>query len=117
MNITRDIGKSQHEVHEKYQSNFHRECISKCFFEPRTGIRCCYGRTSDICALPLPMKTHTLGAGHFVELKFFSRVKINAINWPALDVWFLIALQLIKYCSANEEAPKAQNFFFGPSLL
>ena len=32
------------------------------------------------------MKTHTLGAGQFVELKFFSRVKINSVNWPALEV-------------------------------
>ena len=35
-------------------------------------------------------KTHTLGAGQFVELKFFSRVscrvKMNAVNWPALEV-------------------------------
>ena len=31
-------------------------------------------------------KTHTLGAGQFVELKFFSRVKINSVNWPALEV-------------------------------
>ena len=31
-------------------------------------------------------KTHTLGAGQFVELKFSSRVKINSVNWPALEV-------------------------------
>ena len=31
-------------------------------------------------------KTHTLGAGQLVELKFFSRVKINSVNWPALEV-------------------------------
>ena len=34
---------------------------------------------------------------------FLSRVKMNSINWPALNVWVFVA-QLVEHCSVNAEA-------------
>ena len=38
-----------------------------------------------------------------VEVVNSSRVKMNSINWPALNIWVFIA-QLVEHCSANAEA-------------
>ena len=50
-------------------------------------------------------------------MSFLSRVKMNSINWPALNIRVFIA-QLVERCSANAEAMgsnpvEAPKFFFG----
>ena len=39
----------------------------------------------------------------YFYVSFLSRVKVNATNWPAPNVWVFIA-QLVEHCSANVEA-------------
>ena len=51
---------------------------------------------------------------------FLLLVKMNSINWPALNIWVFIA-QLVEHCSANAEAMgsnpiEAQKFFSGLNL-
>ena len=37
------------------------------------------------------------------QLSYLSRVKMNSINWCAINIWVFIA-QLVEYCSTNAEA-------------
>ena len=88
MNISRDIIKSKallslnmRNIREIFTGNVVNVCFNRELVYAIAGVG------PRILVLNLELwKTHTLGAGQFVELKFFSRVKINSVNWPALGV-------------------------------
>ena len=93
------------------------------------------------CSANWATKTHTFGAGQFIEFMLRTRERnethvkdiwvkhmwnicfipftgtMNSINWPAPNVWVFIA-PLVEHCSANAEAMalnpvEAPKTFFG----